>query len=1118
MPSNNDSIFIKNYRSLTDSQKKAVDTVDGPILVIAGPGTGKTQLLSLRAANILRKTDTLPENILCLTYTEVGASNMRDRISQLIGKQAYDVNISTYHGFGNEIINHNREYFSDFQESLPIDAISQYEIMDKIYSKLTARNVLWRKDTYLKDVLAAIGEIKANNITVEQLKNIARDNRLVLSKLNPIILNETENLNMRKKESISIFHNLFIELQKKIKDRGANLGVSPLDQLLLTELASALLEADTIEKTTPLTTWKNRWLRKNAWDKLILNGSIEIEKLEGLIEIYEKYQNELTKRNIHDYNDMIIEAIKGLESNDELRLNLQEKYQYIMLDEFQDTNLSQLKMIELLTNNEASEGKPNVLAVGDDDQAIFSFQGADFTNMLRFNAMYKDVSHITLKDNWRSHENIVNMSATIASQINDRISDKEGFEEKTIKSKVSKNQSKIERLNFETDSSEMSWIASEIDKLIKNGVKMSEIAVISPKHKYLESLVSYLNRAEIPINYEKKENILENKHILNLYDMANLIIALNQNDNRLANQLWPKVLSQEHWGIDLMKIWEISWKANELIKFDDNLSGNIWLKSIIEDSQLTDIGSFFAHLALIIDTESLENIIDYITGSKQIKLSSSKRYTTPYRDYYFSKDNLNSIEYLSLLSNLIVIREKIRQRQNGINEVLHIRDFIDFKQAYQNADEKLINTSPYVSSTDAVNLLTAFGAKGLEFEYVFIMGAVDDIWGLKTRSQNSNFTWPINMEILKRAGQTKDEKIRLLYVAITRSKHTLYITSHSRDSSGKIKSSLEFLEEYEDNSKIVSPNIKDNQIVKQLKLKNNEIIESLESYWTNIHFELVNKKEVNKLLLERQKNYQISPTDINHFVDIVNYGPESFYINKILRFPQGTSLEASYGSAVHSSLELALNQYKANNKKPTPESLVEIYLAKLKKNKLTENDYLKNSERGIIELNNFAKQWFVNLETSSLAEFDFRNEGCFIGEAHLTGKIDHIIINEKDKTLRVVDFKTGKPHNKWSNNISLHKYRQQLLFYKYLVESSNRFKKYKAIEASLVFVSPDEHGLVKELSIDLTSEKINDELYSLEKLVKSLYTKIKNLNFPDTNQYSKDLKGILSFEKWLIEN
>jgi len=132
--------FQKRYNKLNDCQKKAVDLIDGPVMVIAGPGTGKTELLSVRVANILQKTDTLPENILCLTFTESGANAMRERLIQIIGKDAYKVAVHTFHSFGTDIINQNGQYFYNGAHFKPADTVSSYEVIRNIFEKLEYNN------------------------------------------------------------------------------------------------------------------------------------------------------------------------------------------------------------------------------------------------------------------------------------------------------------------------------------------------------------------------------------------------------------------------------------------------------------------------------------------------------------------------------------------------------------------------------------------------------------------------------------------------------------------------------------------------------------------------------------------------------------------------------------------------------------------------------------------------------------------------------------------------------------------------------------------------------------------------------------------------------------------
>ena len=129
--------FSKRYATLNKAQKQAVDMIDGPVMVIAGPGTGKTELLSVRTANILLKTDTLPENILCLTFTESGANAMRERLVGIIGKDSYKVAIHTFHSFGSEVINQYGEYFYQGAHFRPADELSRYEIIRTIFDLLS---------------------------------------------------------------------------------------------------------------------------------------------------------------------------------------------------------------------------------------------------------------------------------------------------------------------------------------------------------------------------------------------------------------------------------------------------------------------------------------------------------------------------------------------------------------------------------------------------------------------------------------------------------------------------------------------------------------------------------------------------------------------------------------------------------------------------------------------------------------------------------------------------------------------------------------------------------------------------------------------------------------------
>jgi len=183
--------YERRYDGLNTAQKHAVDITDGPLMVIAGPGTGKTELLSIRVAHILKTTDTLPENILCLTFTDSGASAMRDRLLGIIGKDAYKVAIHTFHSFGTEVINQNAQYFYEGAHFRPADDLSRYEIIHTIFEGLGHNNVLNKKMngnfTYLNESLRVISELKKSGLTSDELLKVLDANDSTIEKTEQLL-------------------------------------------------------------------------------------------------------------------------------------------------------------------------------------------------------------------------------------------------------------------------------------------------------------------------------------------------------------------------------------------------------------------------------------------------------------------------------------------------------------------------------------------------------------------------------------------------------------------------------------------------------------------------------------------------------------------------------------------------------------------------------------------------------------------------------------------------------------------------------------------------------------------------------------------------------------------
>lgn len=392
--------FLTRYKKLNANQAKAVDTIDGPVMVIAGPGTGKTELLSMRVANILQKTDTLAENILCLTFTESGASAMRERLAQIIGKDAYKVAIHTFHSFGTEVINQHGDYFYQGAHFQPADELATHQIVTSILDELDYTSPIVSKMngdyTYLRDIIGSISDLKKSGLTSDELLEILDSNDQVLDLAEPKLAELfSQRINKNTRSGLEpIAHNVAAMSRPQLPN-----GIASLSSTLALSMAHAIDEATETDSTKPITAWKNKWLTKNNDGAVIFKDRARHEKLRAVAYVYFQYLSRMQEAELFDYDDMILRVVHALEVFDELRFNLQEKYQYIMVDEFQDTNLAQMRVLASLTNNPAHGDTPNILVVGDDDQAIYSFQGADVSNILSFRELYPGAVLIPLVDN-----------------------------------------------------------------------------------------------------------------------------------------------------------------------------------------------------------------------------------------------------------------------------------------------------------------------------------------------------------------------------------------------------------------------------------------------------------------------------------------------------------------------------------------------------------------------------------------------------------------------------------------------------------------------------------------------------------------------------------------------
>ncbi|OGJ81988.1 hypothetical protein A3J91_05625 [Candidatus Peribacteria bacterium RIFOXYC2_FULL_58_10] len=283
--------FEAAYRRLNEAQRAAVDTIEGPVMCVAGPGTGKTEAVALRVANILRKTHARPGNILCLTFSVSAATAMRERLRALIGSDAYGVTVSNFHGFCNDLIGDYPLVFDAWSALEQISDVERYRQVNKIIDQLLPDLILVnRKQPYsrTKEIIACISSLKREGKTDRE------------------------------------------------------------DLLRIADTYEADLTGRSKEGT-------------KAAEKNLLAA----RKFREFLEVFFRYQQMLASTQRYDYDDMILYCIRALTEEDWLLAGLQERYQYILVDEFQDTNGAQAQLVSLLTTSRTPEDKPNLFVVGD---------------------------------------------------------------------------------------------------------------------------------------------------------------------------------------------------------------------------------------------------------------------------------------------------------------------------------------------------------------------------------------------------------------------------------------------------------------------------------------------------------------------------------------------------------------------------------------------------------------------------------------------------------------------------------------------------------------------------------------------------------------------------------
>jgi ATP-dependent exoDNAse (exonuclease V) beta subunit len=389
------------------------------------------------------------------------------------------------------------------------------------------------------------------------------------------------------------------------------------------------------------------------------------------------------------------------------------------------------------------------------------------------------------------------------------------------------------------------------------------------------------------------------------------------------------------------------------------------------------------------------------------------------------------------------------------------------------------------------------------------------VWGSTARGNSNKLTLPANLAPIRHAGATDDERLRILFVAVTRAKFSLHLTSFARTYAGKDTKHLKYLDEQEQQDgtfrSLALP-----EHTQQIIVSDHDAptLASLELNWRQRHIEGRGTAGLKGLLCERLERYQLSPTHLVCFIDLEYNGPDQFFFNTLLHFPQAPTADSQFGNAIHETLEWLQHRTDELGFAPTVEETTKHFAARIQTYKIPLERLLVEQDRGEKALTAYLARRGQIFKPGDRAEHNFRNEGVFVGDVHMAGKVDRLEIDHQAKTITVIDYKTGKGYDRWASEIKLHKYRLQLYCYKLLIEGSYTYKGYTVTSGRLEFIEPDTENRINSLELDFK----NEEVQRVRGLLQAMWQRVHALAFPDTSNYDKTLAGVKQFEADLLSS
>ena len=987
-------IYEQEYQKLNSQQKRAVDTVEGPVMVIAGPGTGKTQILSRRVANILTNYHTNPEEIVCLTYTEAGASEMLDRLEGLIGEEGRNVRVSTIHSFCSELILENSDLFGE--EPKVITTAAKYEILKDIIDEHVTEESPFYKNS---------GERYSFK---EQLLDL-------FTKMK------------REKLDKTIF-------EKEIDEYFKMIDLSIPGDELYSKFKYAI---NSKSKDKKVGDYK---------DKPLKELQENMEKLLAGVEIVDKYSDDISNHNYFDFDDMILWTIEKLEEDDAFQRSVSEGIKYLFVDEFQDTSVIQNKLVDLLVKGKKN---PNIFVVGDDDQSIYRFQGVSADNIQIFDKKYKPTK-IVLEENYRSSQAIIDASRQLISH-NPR-------EEKVLVA-AGDNKNYDYQLpilkSYSNAKDEMYGVLSEIEELIQSGVSPQEIGVIYGRNSYGEEFAKILRDNGIFVQMKENQDLFKEPIFKKIVAILKYLCQSSRDIRALRN-----IVYFDFFEVELSEIAKIrNLKKDEKITIPSIAEIDKKLETIRKKVSRSE--NYLSPMYVLSDILKTLGIDEYIMKSKE------------------------KYHLVSVLNELY----KLMSTECLLHPKLTVKGFLNQLSSLQEMKVSLPIEEISGSPSNCVQLMTAHGSKGLEFEHVFMMKCNDGKNNGKWPGGENNsgrFSYPpsLNGKVENESQLKEEENRRLFYVAMTRAKKVLHL-SYSDDSA-----KTHFINEFENFTDPV------------------DVTGSFEE--CQAIDEVVIPKFSDDILSEILGELSLSVSTLNAFLKC----PLSFYFNKGLKLPSETNEAMVFGSIIHEVLEkIYISIDDSQSSELTVKTVLPLEEAlQLFKTIFEEKSYQLSSDRikkdayvrgrniikNLYKKDGYLKDGVIAVEQHikgiKLGDLlDTTVDLSAVSDVEINGKIDKIECEEG--IIRLIDYKTGKAGNAKDKLVPPSEkephggdYWRQAVFYYILFTNAGVDISGKEILVKYVFVedSNNEDGFSETEDIRITPKEVDVVLSQIKDAVTRL--------------------------------